>query len=665
MKFSSNNTYRNILQGTILLLAISAVVIVARPNTASATYEGGNLISDSVFLDSNSMGKQDIQNFLNSKGSGLANKSYELSCYSTGSQEYQWYTAAGASCNQSIPAAHIIYYAAQIYGINPQVILATIQKEQSLATSSNPTTWQLDHAMGYGCPTGGGCSASDFAYQIDSGAWVLRFHFERARGNNTWWNNNGYTCGNSTYLYNPGLIPGTDVTFIDQNGVSYRTHRIANAATASLYCFTPHAYNNPAGLYGHEAFGTTGLYYSGSYNFVYWFEIWFGTTVKENVIATVYDGNTDNTGETASIGFRLSSKPSSKVIVPIEIKTPENARIVSSLTEIIFTPENWNDPKKNRIFIAGKYNPNQTGTIHYKLDLRRPITNDSSYSNIPSSNHPDVFLTHQLSAEDNRTVWRVYNKGLGRSIFTASAEERTYYLSVPGWVDKGLAFSYCSAGDQTVIRLRKNNERKFVIQNSQEFIDSIDDGYQLERVDFATSQQGSEPIYWFHKQDTSDNFYTPDSRDMTGYQSMGIIFYACDPDVMPVYRLYNSSTKSYFYTTSARERKDWANQKGFSNYQGNGFYACENGIDLYRLFRPSTNGYIFALQTADVEFLETTSGFLNEGVTIKLCTDGNRDVYSIYRKNSNKTHLYTTYESEKNQNVSAGASNQGVLFKSR
>lgn len=265
------------------LLAVPILVslfCVIPAKSTNAAYDGGNLIDNVTFLRSNSMSQQDIQNFLASKGSGLTGRSFVLNCYAHNSLERQWYSAVGAPCDQIVPASHIIYYAAKIYGINPQVILATMQKEQSLVTSPNPTARQIAQAMGYGCPTTGSCDdSSNFFYQIDSGTWVLRYHYERANGNMNWWQaSTSWTCGTEKNFYKPNLYPGQNVRFYDGSGTHYRTHYIANAATSSFYCYTPHAYNNPQGLYGRAPYGTVGQYYSGSYNFVDAFESWFGST---------------------------------------------------------------------------------------------------------------------------------------------------------------------------------------------------------------------------------------------------------------------------------------------------------------------------------------------------------------------------------------------------
>lgn len=266
--------------GLLLFLLCLFFTFNSRTEQASAAYDGGRLVDNSVFLNAASMSPQDIQNFLVTRGSGLSSRSFQLNCYGPTSLERQWYTAAGAPCDQITPASHIIYYASQIYGVNPRVILATLQKEQSLITSPNPTDWQINQAMGYACPTTGQCAGnSTFFYQIDSGTWVLRFHYERARGNMNWWSpSTSWTCGTEKNYYKPNLYPNQNVNFYDEDGVMYRTHFISNAATSAFYCYTPHTYNNPQGLYGRTPYGTVGRYYSGSYNFVSFYELWFGPT---------------------------------------------------------------------------------------------------------------------------------------------------------------------------------------------------------------------------------------------------------------------------------------------------------------------------------------------------------------------------------------------------
>jgi len=266
-----------------LVLSMTLCIQILHSQKASAAYDGGRLIDNGLFLDATAMDAAQIQSFLASKGGGIASKNFNLNCDVAGAQAKQAYLLLGAPCGQDIAASQIIYYSSRVYGLNPKVILSTLQKEQSLITSPNPTDRQYAQAMGYSCPTSGSCdSASNFFWQIDNATWVLRYHFERARGNMTWWSpSSSWTCGTEKAYYKANLYPGQNVNFYDEDSVYYRTHFIGNAATSSLYCYTPHAYNNPSGLYGLPAYGSTGRYYTGSYNFVKFYEIWFGSTIGQ------------------------------------------------------------------------------------------------------------------------------------------------------------------------------------------------------------------------------------------------------------------------------------------------------------------------------------------------------------------------------------------------
>jgi hypothetical protein len=166
----------------IILFAVISLSII-KPIHSFAAYDGSRLIDNGVFLDASSMNLSQIQQFLLSEGSGLANNSFVLTCGAPGdTSTLQAYRTANAPCGQTVSAATIIFFASQIYGVNPRVVLATMQKEQSLVTDPNPTSWQINQAMGYACPDSGGCGASTFFYQVDNGTWVLRYHYERLGG---------------------------------------------------------------------------------------------------------------------------------------------------------------------------------------------------------------------------------------------------------------------------------------------------------------------------------------------------------------------------------------------------------------------------------------------------------------------------------------------------
>ncbi len=243
-----------------LLLAWVPILLafVFLPKTASATYQANNLIDDYIFVNKSTMGATDIQSFLNGKNGGIRN-----------------YSENGKS------AAQIIYDSAQAYNLNPQVILATMQKEQSLVTDQNPSQAQINCAMGYdSC-----ASHNSFLSQVDAGTWQLRYNSEASSGRA--WGGvpaSSYRCGNPSSLYSAGLYPGNSVTFTNPGGTP-RTFVIANAATASLYCYTP--YVGP--------YSETG--YSGSYNFVVSFEAWFGPSTGEGYTLVISDTYTQSGGD--------------------------------------------------------------------------------------------------------------------------------------------------------------------------------------------------------------------------------------------------------------------------------------------------------------------------------------------------------------------------------
>lgn len=380
-----------------LATAISLFVMQLIHVAKASAYDNGRLIDNTVFLDAKSMSAGQIQSFLVSKGSGLANMNFVLQCYGSDSQERAWYTAAGATCDTPIPASHIIYYAAQIYGINPKVVLATMQKEQSLTTAPNPASWQLNQAMGYACPTSGNCEGtSSFPYQIDSGTWALRWHYERANGNLTWWRTStSWTCGTEKKYYKPNLYPGQNVRFYDEADRHYTTFHMYSAATSALYCYTPHAYNNFPGCipvwgvsYTSErpVVGNVGNCYSGSYNFVYWFEVWFGSTLEDTpgAIYRLYNKNTNNHLYTTSVSERDRA--------------------------------------------ASQYNFQKEGV---------------------------AFIRCQAGGKD---IYRLYNARNGRHLFTASASERDKANSQTNFKYEGVAFKAC--GSKEVYRLYSAREQK-------------------------------------------------------------------------------------------------------------------------------------------------------------------------------------------------------------
>jgi len=174
---------------------------------AQTEFNPNYIISDAELQDYKIWGTQDIQNFLDDRGSYL--------------RTYFTTDVTGAIK----PAADIINDAAKTYQINPRYILVTLQKEQSLITADSPTQKQLDWAAGYGvCDS---CSMNDpkvqkfqgFGKQVDNAAGVMRWYYDN--------------------ISNPIVKKQNTPIQIDSTPVIP-----GSWATAFLYTYTPHLHGN-------------------------------------------------------------------------------------------------------------------------------------------------------------------------------------------------------------------------------------------------------------------------------------------------------------------------------------------------------------------------------------------------------------------------------------
>jgi len=235
----------------ILVLTGSSYVAVFSQTTKADNFNQNNLMDDAVFDDSNSMTATQIQSFLSS---------FPNSCLANYTAPYPSdYFTYGADA----PASVIIRQAATTWGINPKVILATLEKEESLVSGNlGCAAWQYNSAVGMGCPDGGTCPApayAGFSKQVMKGMWQLKFSKERAVGNVTWDGDGdiqyyGYMTAGTRARIQGGATAYYDGTAtIDSTLVTMKT-----GATAALYTYTPH--------------------FHGNQNFVTIFNAWFGST---------------------------------------------------------------------------------------------------------------------------------------------------------------------------------------------------------------------------------------------------------------------------------------------------------------------------------------------------------------------------------------------------
>lgn len=260
------------------------------------------LISDERFADTETLGGvEGIQKFLESKGSVLSNTApdFLVKLREPGDSNLKSRLPdPRPSLGRLRTAAELIFDAATSAGLNPQVVLATLQKEQSLIagqfSSDRDLQQALDRSLGFGCPDEGGCSdillgfyhqlfgnfdAADSRYIGMPFSLMRSFRFEVSgvrvgRGPMVDAAGNAFGNGNRVRTSRKG----DTVTFENtqgppHNALTTQTVTLANFATSALYRYTPHVYN-------------------GNFNFSKFFVAWFkypnGTLVQTAGDAKIY-----------------------------------------------------------------------------------------------------------------------------------------------------------------------------------------------------------------------------------------------------------------------------------------------------------------------------------------------------------------------------------------
>jgi hypothetical protein len=331
---------------SIVLAAIfSLSLLLAIPSSVSAAFNKSLLMGDAIFDQKNSMSSSQIDAFLNS---------FAYSCISTNSKFQArvpsgYNPTSGYSYGNYGTAGQVIAAAAQAYDVNPRVLIVTLEKEQSLVTGQNSSSYckpsndnnhKYAAAVGYGCPDGGAkynytgvdlyrrngttqtsvgptCvnnkSKAGFSQQVIRGAWLLKFGQQRSRGNIGWaiikgsWDNSD----DPQSCYAGPMTRGTWQTCPSGPTVYYDGYRtidgsatlMGSGATAALYWYTPHFHGNQV--------------------FVSVYENWFGLTTvdyfKDMSISGDWDGNGTTTlgikrGNTYYLDNNNDGKPDSVIV---------------------------------------------------------------------------------------------------------------------------------------------------------------------------------------------------------------------------------------------------------------------------------------------------------------------------------------------------------------
>lgn len=233
------------------------------PMTPPLSYEGfnpANIISDEQFFDVDAYSLDQIESFIQRWNEGCRTGRDGTPCLAEYVEDTPSFEADqhcnGFTGEAGDTAASIVWKAAQSCGINPQVLLTTMQKEQGLINASgrrlNETRFTI--AMGYACPDFSNCDPEffGFANQVYHAARQFRIYEHRPELFMT-------AAQREDFIpYAPGDECGGSPVFVE------------NLATSNLYNYTPYQPNEAAltGMGGPCAS-------VGNANFYAYFNAWF------------------------------------------------------------------------------------------------------------------------------------------------------------------------------------------------------------------------------------------------------------------------------------------------------------------------------------------------------------------------------------------------------
>lgn len=257
-----------------ILKFISVLLLMSFPLSVLAqvdpNFNPNKLIEDKIFADIETFGgAEGIQKFLEVKNSVLANvnpgflamlKEPDAILLKQGLDDPR------PNLGRLRTAAELIWDVSRQSGLNPQVIIVTLQKEQGLISNHQNEPLEklqkvLDKAMGFDCPDEGGCGNlfPGFYYQLfgnfDSAgnrylgaAKSLMKSYSYPEGRGPLLDGSSAKVGQTIVLEN---TPSSVYNPPPEQAVT-----LLNRATAALYRYTPHVFN-------------------GNYNFWRFFQEWF------------------------------------------------------------------------------------------------------------------------------------------------------------------------------------------------------------------------------------------------------------------------------------------------------------------------------------------------------------------------------------------------------
>lgn len=537
-------------------LVISGVMFVF---DHSANADNGDLISDGIFGNENSMTESQINDFINAfPNSCLKPSNYPADLSPVTFLEPLGYSAYGGQ----VSAARVIYKAATLYHLNPQVILSTLEKEQGMVSGNTVYGGCIktvyNSSMGYNCPDGSENALKDYANinvyrtcvakesnatfsrQVNHASWQLRFDKERAYGNLEWGGDGDVTYVGFMTEGNRARRNGGSVTYYDgYASIDGQSIKLQNGSTAALYNYTPH-FNS----------------------FQRIFSQWFGATHNMPI-----PGCAEATNTSVSCVWKMQNS-SADILTTSHDEVNSGVNISGyGYSGVAFHVRNPVAPSAGNIPVYGMTKSNGSTFL---------TTSQSEYQALSSAFTPKgiVFYADPPYRNTGYPVFRLYNNATSSHIFTTAPDQ---YLSA-GYQSEGQLFTSLSgivqeqapgAGQDLVYRFKNMPEnRHFWTSDIYERDKMIREGYHYDGVGWRSTQGTSQkPVYRLYSSAMQKHLYTTDSyeRDVLDATSSwtyeGVSFYSNNSTSgAPVYRLYRSQNAEHLYTQDTYERSELIRQ---------------------------------------------------------------------------------------------------------
>lgn len=393
---------------------ITTAVAVLCMTGVSYAYSNNRMIDDSIYDNDESMTENQIRTFINSRPNTCL--TINASGYGGGARfaepiDYWNY-------GSDVDAARVVFRAAQYNDLNPQVILTTLQKEQSLLTDNDcrdPNgNASLPKAMGYACFEGSSqCPeswAAGFSKQVMKAAWQLKFDKERSYGHLSWGGNGDVPyrgrmtkgvrkrCQPTCNDPNPSLWE--DVSYDGYSVIDGVSTYIENGATAALYNYTPHR---------NQSFPSI-------------FESYFGSAL---VVPSTGPGKI----------YRLHNEKLNDHLLTISPNERDKATSLNGYDyEGAAFIGYFNQQTVNLVPIYRSFNPHGGFHFYTKSLNERSVVAKQGYANEGIG-----FYAFFEPGTGRKPVYRLLHKGTGKHFFTSSTSERAR-LDMNGWTVEGVAW---------------------------------------------------------------------------------------------------------------------------------------------------------------------------------------------------------------------------------